>query len=60
MRAGHKPWGRAADGTSLWDRHQACVRMFRADHCGGGDATTREGNAVDIDDAQGIQQSDPR
>lgn len=60
VRVGYKPWGRSPDGTSLWDHHQACVRMFRADYCGDGGATTRDGTAIDIYDSQGIQRSDPR
>ena len=60
VRAGYKPWAKAADGTPLWDHHQACVRMFRADYCGDGGATTRDGTAIDIYDVLSIQTSDPR
>ena len=55
VRAGYKPWTMAADGTSLWDHHQACVRMFRADYCGDGVATTRDGTLIDLYDGLGVQ-----
>src|SRR5262249_21152063 len=29
VRWGYKYWKKAADGTSLWDHHQACYRMTR-------------------------------
>jgi hypothetical protein len=33
IRFGYKPW-RESQGESLWDYHQACVRMIRADRGG--------------------------
>ena len=35
--------------------HQACTRMLRADYCGDGTSTTRDGTTVDIWDHEGIQ-----
>jgi hypothetical protein len=43
-------------GESLWDYHQACVRMVRADYGGDGTGYTRTGNLVDIFDGLGIRQ----
>lgn len=59
VRAGYKPWASAPDGTSLWDHHQACVRLFRADYCGDGRSWTRDGTAIDLYDRQGIQRDEP-
>ena len=55
VRAGYKPWAAAADGTPLWDHHQACVRMFRADYCGDGVAATRDGTLIDMYNGLGVQ-----
>src|SRR3954469_4612754 len=33
VRFGYKPWAAGPDGSSMWDLHQACVRMVRADYC---------------------------
>jgi hypothetical protein len=30
VRFGYRPWAEA-DGRSLWDHHQACLRMMRAE-----------------------------
>ena len=51
---GYRPWARDARGRSLWDAHQACVRMLRADYCGNGNAHTRNGVHIDIVDAYGL------
>ena len=61
VRWGYKPWRSAADGTSLWDYHQACVRMVRADYGGDGVGHTRNGTPIDLFDRLGIQKpaSDP-
>jgi ADYC domain len=40
---------------SLAQFHQACTRMLRADYCGDGTATTRNGTQVDLWDNFGIQ-----
>jgi hypothetical protein len=59
VRFGYKPWARLADGSSLWDYHQACTRMVRADYCGDGTAHTRNGTHIDVYDRIGIQADDP-
>jgi hypothetical protein len=59
VRLGYKPWKRLSDGTSLWDHHQACVRMLRADYCGDG-PTTRDGMLINLYDPVGIQPDEPR
>jgi hypothetical protein len=51
---GYKPLPEA-NGESLWDYHQACVRMMRADYGGDGSAHTRNGTRIDISDRLGIQ-----
>jgi hypothetical protein len=56
VRFGYKPW-READGESLWDYHQACVRMVRADYAGDGTGHTRDGTLIDVSDRLGIQRS---
>ncbi len=58
VRFGYKPWKQAADGTPLAASYESCVRMVRADYCGDGQATTKEGMAIDIFDDHGIQQSE--
>jgi hypothetical protein len=55
VRFGYKPW-RDAAGEPLWDYHQACVRMVRADYAGDGVGHTRNGTLVDLFDRLGIQQ----
>ena len=37
------------------DAHQACVRMARADYCGDGTPHTKNGTAIDVGDALGVQ-----
>jgi hypothetical protein len=56
VRLGYKPWLEAATGESLWDYHQACVRMVRADYGGDGTGYTREGTRIDVSDRLNIQQ----
>ncbi|MDY7231422.1 ADYC domain-containing protein [Hyalangium rubrum] len=60
VRFGYKPWKKTAQGVDLWDYHQACVRLVRADYCGDGQATTRAGTLIDIYDSIGIQKSEPK
>lgn len=48
VRYGYKPWKTAADGRSMWDYHQACTRLVRADYCGNGLTHTREGVQIEI------------
>jgi hypothetical protein len=59
VRAGYKPWAAAADGTPLWDHHQACVRLFRADYCGDGVGHTRDGTRIGLYDRLGVQEDEP-
>jgi hypothetical protein len=40
------------------DIYNACVRLVRADYCGDGEATTRDGMRIDLYDDHGVQQSD--
>lgn len=49
-RWGYAPW---KAGTAV---HQACTRMVRADYCGTGVSYTRNGTAIDMFDAQHIQE----
>lgn len=58
VRFGYRPWAKR-DGTALWDYHQACVRMMRADYCGDGNPFTRNGTLINLDDTLGIQKADP-
>lgn len=60
VRLGYKPWRQLPDGTSLWNHHQACVRLLRADYCGDGRSFTRNGTLVDLEDRLGIQKSAPK
>jgi hypothetical protein len=55
VRFGYKPW-RDAAGEPLWDYHQACVRMVRADYAGDGVGHTRDGTVIDVSDRLGIQR----
>jgi hypothetical protein len=59
---GYLPWGKAADGTPLWEYHQACTRLVRGDYCGNGKTHTRDGTLIEIIDSLGIQtdSNDPR
>jgi ADYC domain len=58
VRMGYKPW-QSHDGTSLWELHQACTRMLRADYCGDGTPHTRDGTRVEVYDTVGIQSPEP-
>jgi hypothetical protein len=59
VRFGYKPWKTMANGTRLDAYHQACVRLVRADYCGG-HGTTRDGMLIDIYDRIGILGPDPK
>ena len=50
VRWGYKPWRSGPDGVALWDYHQACVRMVRADYGGDGVGHTRDNTPVDVFD----------
>ena len=56
VRAGYKPWRTASDGWPMWDYHQACTRMMRADYCGDGKAHTRDGTPIEIIDRLGSRE----
>jgi ADYC domain len=58
VRFGYKPWKTLPNGTQLAPYHQACIRLVRADYCGG-HGTTRNGMLIDIYDNIGIQAPDP-
>jgi hypothetical protein len=38
--------------------YNTCTRMVRADYCGGGDGTTRNGMSIDLYDDRSIQTPD--
>ncbi|MCP8940893.1 ADYC domain-containing protein [Alsobacter sp. SYSU M60028] len=54
VRWGYKPWRASAKGADLWDAHQACVRMVRADYAGDGVGHTRDDTPIDLFDRLGI------
>ena len=56
---GYKPWTTSADNVSLYDYHQACTRMVRADYCGEGVAHTVTGTPIHVLDQHGVQKKDP-
>lgn len=37
--------------------HQACTRMVRADYCGDGVSSTRDGTLIDVSDVRGVQSA---
>ncbi len=60
---GYKRWGTEWEHYEGEDReralsyfHQACTRMVRGDYCGNGVPHTRNGTAIDVWDALGIQE----
>jgi hypothetical protein len=53
VRFGYRPW--VADEAGLYN---ACVRMVRADYCGDGQGTTRDGMSIDLYDDRRIQVAD--
>lgn len=62
---GYKPWQSVTECKTagvchtidLSFVHQACTRMLRADYCGDGMATTRDGTLIDITDNLGFESS---
>ncbi|CAN2534331.1 hypothetical+protein [Methylocapsa aurea] len=55
VRFGYRPWETRADGASLRDIYNACIRLVRADYSGDGKGTTRNGQPIDIYDFMGVQ-----
>lgn len=59
---GYKPWASVTECNStgacqavpLSYIHEACTRMLRADYCGDGMATTRDGTLIDVADNVGF------
>lgn len=58
VRFGYKPWKQTADGAPMLDLYNACTRMLRADYCGDGAPTTRDGMMIDVYDDLAIQKTD--
>lgn len=58
VRFGYKPWKALPDGSSMWELHQACTRMIRADYCGNGKSHTRDGMLINVFDDNRIQVSE--
>ena len=58
VRWGYRPW-ESVNGTALFDYHQACTRMARADYCGDGISQTENGTLIDLYDDLGIQVQAP-
>jgi len=58
LRFGYLPWEIGPDGVSKADRYNACIHMIRADYCGDGTPTTRDGTLVDVFDDAGIQRAE--
>jgi hypothetical protein len=56
VRWGYRPWAPAPDGTPMAGMYESCVHMVRADYCGDGTATTRDGTAIDLYDDHGVQR----
>jgi ADYC domain-containing protein len=54
VRFGYLPW----QDEAMRNLYNACVRMMRADYCGDGEATTRDGTLIDIYDDRHIQTLD--
>jgi hypothetical protein len=55
IRFGYRPWA-FAQGLELREVYNACIRMVRADYCGNGTPTTKDGMRIDIYDDLGIQK----
>jgi hypothetical protein len=63
VELGYAPWRTVTECRApgachelpLADFHQACTRMIRADYCGDGTSTTRNGTIIDTWDHDGIQ-----
>jgi hypothetical protein len=58
VRYGYKFWKPAPDGANLDAEYEACVHMARADYCGEGKPSTRDGTQIDIYDNHGVQKAE--
>jgi hypothetical protein len=58
VRFGYAPWATGPDGQSLRPMWEACNRMVRADYGGQGEATTLDGQIIDMYDPLKIQTPD--
>ncbi|WNJ92225.1 ADYC domain-containing protein [Bosea sp. 685] len=56
VRFGYGPWQSQPDGASMAEIYNACTHMVRADYCGLGEATTRNGMSIDVYDVHAIQK----
>ena len=54
IRFGYLPW----QGEPMRGLYNGCIRIMRADYCGDGEATTRDGTLIDFYDDYGIQTLD--
>jgi hypothetical protein len=59
VRFGYHPWEQDPDGPPMLDLYNACIRLVRADYCGDGSPTTRDGTVIDLYDRFGIQKDEP-
>lgn len=55
VRFGYAPWADQPDGRPMAELYNACIRMVRADYCGTGEGTTRDGMNIDLYDVHRIQ-----
>jgi hypothetical protein len=55
---GYKPW-KVVSGVSLFNYHQSCTRMARADYCSTGDSYTLDGTPIDLYDNLSINTQTP-
>ena len=58
VRMGYHYWRTEENGAPMWELHQACTRMLRADYCGDGRSHTRDGTVVNVYDRFGMQRAD--
>ena len=58
VRFGYAPWLNTPDGQSMRPLWEACNRMVRADYGGKGEATTLDGQLIDMYDTHRIQTPD--
>jgi hypothetical protein len=56
VRFGYGPWQGQPDGASMTEIYNACIHMVRADYCGLGEGTTRNGMSIDVYDVHAIQK----